>query len=102
MVAMEIENQTKKETRCVVLGHLQRGGQPTQWDRQLCTRFGVHAFQMIAKAQFGMMVALKKNSMMGPVTLKEAINKIRRVDPEGELVMTARALGISFGDEPTP
>ncbi len=102
MVEMEIENRTKKETRCVVLGHLQRGGQPTQWDRQLCTRFGVHAFQMITKAQFGCMVALKKNGMMGPVTLMEAINKTRRVDPEGELVMTARALGISFGDETVP
>ncbi len=100
MVAMEIETLTKKETRCVVLGHLQRGGQPTQWDRQLCTRFGVHAFQMIAKKQFGYMVALKKNGMMGPVTLSEAINKLRLVDPDGELVMTARALGISFGDEP--
>lgn len=98
MVATQIENRSKKETRCVVLGHLQRGGQPTQWDRQLCTRFGVHAFQMIARKQFGFMVALKKNGMMGPVTLKDAINKIRRVDPGGELVMTARALGISFGD----
>jgi 6-phosphofructokinase 1 len=98
MVATEIENRSKKETRCVVLGHLQRGGQPTQWDRQLCTRFGVHAFQMIAREQFGFMVALKKNGMMGSVTLKKAINKIRRVDPAGELVMTARALGISFGD----
>jgi phosphofructokinase-like protein len=98
MVAAEIENRSKKETRCVVLGHLQRGGQPTQWDRQLCTRFGVHAFQMIAREQFGFMVALKENGMMGPVTLKDAINKIRRVDPAGELVMTARALGISFGD----
>ena len=53
---------------------------------------------MIAKEQFGFMVALKENGMMGPVTLKDAINKIRRVDPGGELVMTARALGISFGD----
>ena len=93
---------SKKESRCVVLGHLQRGGQPTQWDRQLCTRFGVHAFQMIARGQFGFMVALKENGMMGPVTLKDAINKLRRVDPAGELIMTARALGISFGDEPSP
>ncbi len=98
MVATKIETRSKKETRCVVLGHLQRGGQPTQWDRQLCTRFGVHAFQMIVRKQFGFMVALNKNGMMGPVTLKDAINKIRRVDPAGELVMTARALGISFGD----
>jgi 6-phosphofructokinase 1 len=98
MISLEIENRSNKETRCVVLGHLQRGGQPTQWDRQLCTRFGVHAFQMIARKQFGYMVALKENGMMGPVTLKDAINKIRRVDSSGELVMTARALGISFGD----
>jgi 6-phosphofructokinase 1 len=53
---------------------------------------------MIVQKQFGFMVALKENGMMGPVTLKDAINKIRRVDPAGELVMTARALGISFGD----
>lgn len=98
-VALEIETRTGKETRCVVLGHLQRGGQPTQWDRQLCTRFGVHAVQMIAHQDFGKMVALKENGMMGPVPLKEAIHKIRYVDPRGELVNTARALGISFGDE---
>lgn len=99
VVAMEIETRTGKETRCVVLGHLQRGGQPTQWDRQLCTRFGVHAVQMIANNDFGKMAALKENGMMAPVPLKDAIHKIRYVDPRGELVITARALGISFGDE---
>lgn len=98
-VAERIETRTAKETRCVVLGHLQRGGQPTQWDRQLCTRFGVRAVGMIAKKEFGCMVALKPNGMMGKVPLKEAVNKIRCVDPRGELVMTARALGISFGDD---
>ncbi|MCG8635194.1 MAG: ATP-dependent 6-phosphofructokinase [Desulfobacterales bacterium] len=97
-VAARIEAMTGKETRCVVLGHLQRGGQPTQWDRQLCTRFGVRAARMVAKEEFGKMVALLPNGMMGAVTLKEAVNKIRSVDPKGELVMTARALGISFGD----
>ncbi|MBU0971105.1 MAG: ATP-dependent 6-phosphofructokinase, partial [Proteobacteria bacterium] len=102
LVASKIQDLTQKESRCVVLGHLQRGGQPTQWDRQLCTRFGVHAFQMIAKAQFGYMVALKENGVMGPVTIKDAVHKIRRVDPQGELIMTARALGISFGDTPIP
>ncbi|MCG8616443.1 MAG: ATP-dependent 6-phosphofructokinase [Desulfobacterales bacterium] len=97
-VAARIEDLTGKESRCVVLGHLQRGGQPTQWDRQLCTRFGVRAVRMVAKQEFGKMVALLPNGMMGAVSLKEAVNKIRSVDPTGELVMTARALGISFGD----
>ncbi|WDP86191.1 MAG: ATP-dependent 6-phosphofructokinase [Desulfobacter sp.] len=97
-VASRIETLTKKESRCVVLGHLQRGGAPTQWDRQLCTRFGVRAVHMVTQNQFGKMVSLRPNGMMGTVPLKEAVNKIRCVDPEGELVMTARALGISFGD----
>lgn len=97
-VAARIEDLTGKESRCVVLGHLQRGGQPTQWDRQLCTRFGVRAVHMVSRSQFGKMVALLPSGMMGSVPLKEAVNKIRSVDPGGELVMTARALGISFGD----
>lgn len=97
-VAEQIEAATGKESRCVVLGHLQRGGQPTQWDRQLCTRFGVRAVRMVAKSQFGKMVALQANGMMGAVSLKSAVHNIRTVDPEGELVMTAKALGISFGD----
>lgn len=97
-LAEQIQTLTGKETRCVVLGHLQRGGQPTPWDRQLCTRFGVRAVRMVAKKQFGKMVALQANGMMGAVLLKNAVNKIRTVAPDGELVMTARALGISFGD----
>lgn len=97
-VAARIEKITGKESRCVVLGHLQRGGQPTQWDRQLCTRFGVRALQMAAKGQFGKMVSLGPDGMMGEVPLMEAVNKLRAVDPQGELVQTAKALGISFGD----
>lgn len=98
VVCREIEKRTGKETRCVVLGHLQRGGQPTQWDRQLCTRFGVSAVNLIAEKKFGKMVALTANGM-APVDLAEAVRKIRTVPPEGELVQTARALGISFGDK---
>jgi ATP-dependent phosphofructokinase / diphosphate-dependent phosphofructokinase len=98
-VAREIEARTGKETRSVVLGHLQRGGTPTQFDRQLCTRFGVYAVQMIAREQFGMMAALTGTGI-APVTLAEAVNRIRTVPKDGELVMTARALGISFGDIP--
>jgi len=98
LVAREIEKRTGKETRCVVLGHLQRGGQPTQWDRQLCTRFGVSAVNLIAAKQFGKMVALTAHGM-APVDLADAVSKIRTVPPEGELVQTAKALGISFGDK---
>ncbi len=96
-VAEEIQSRTGKESRCVVLGHLQRGGTPTQFDRQLCTRFGVYAVQMIAKNQFGMMAALTGTGI-APVLLADAVDRIRTVPREGELVMTARALGISFGD----
>ncbi len=98
LVAGEIEKRTGKETRCVVLGHLQRGGPPTQWDRQLCTRFGVFAVQMILDGSYGMMVALTAEGM-APVPLKAAIANIRRVPSDGELVRTARALGVSFGDD---
>jgi len=97
-VAKEIQSRTKKESRCVVLGHLQRGGIPTQFDRQLCTRFGVYAVQMIARNQFGMMAALTGTGI-APVLLADAVDQIRIVPREGELVMTARALGISFGDD---
>ncbi len=96
-VAQTIEDLTGKESRCVVLGHLQRGGTPTQFDRQLCTRFGVYAVQMIAQKQCGMMAALTGTGI-APVTLADAVNRIRTVPKDGELVMTARALGISFGD----
>jgi 6-phosphofructokinase 1 len=98
LLAEKIQEKTGKESRCVVLGHLQRGGQPTHWDRQLCTRFGVQAVHMAAKANFGKMVALKPSGMMGSVHLKDAVNRIRSVDPDGELIQTARTLGICFGD----
>ncbi|MBP9599683.1 MAG: 6-phosphofructokinase [Desulfobacter sp.] len=98
-IAEKIQEKTGKESRCVVLGHLQRGGQPTHWDRQLCTRFGVQAVHMAAGRNFGKMVALKPSGMMGSVNLKDAVNRIRSVDPHGELILTARTLGICFGDE---
>ncbi len=97
-IAAELDGCTGHEARCVVLGHLQRGGAPTPWDRQLCTRFGVYAVQMIAEGKFGTMVALRPEGM-APVKLTDAISKIRRVAPDGEMVTVARALGICFGDE---
>jgi len=95
-VAGEIQKHTCKETRAVVLGHLQRGGAPTAWDRHLCTRFGVSAVEEIAKGNFGVMVALTPSGI-APVELVDAVDSIRTVPPEGEIVRVGRALGISFG-----
>jgi 6-phosphofructokinase 1 len=97
-VAGEIERLTGQESRVVVLGYLQRGGMPTPVDRQLCTRFGVSAVEFIAEQRYGTMTALR-NQEICPVLIREAVGKLRTVPPEGELVRTARALGISFGCE---
>jgi ATP-dependent phosphofructokinase / diphosphate-dependent phosphofructokinase len=98
VVADGIEVRTDKETRAVVLGHLQRGGAPTAWDRQLCTRFGVFAVELIAEGRYGSMVALTGDGIE-PVPLWDAIDRIRTVPPAGELVRVGRAVGISFGNE---
>ena len=98
VVTAEVEKRTGKEARCVRLGHLQRGGQPTHFDRQLCTRFGVHAVELIAQKKFGRMVSFGPGGMTS-VSLEEATAEIRRVPLDGELVRTARMLGISLGDE---
>jgi ATP-dependent phosphofructokinase / diphosphate-dependent phosphofructokinase len=97
VVAAEIQKGTGKETRVCVLGHLQRGGGPTTSDRLLCTRFGARAVQLIAEQQYGCMVSLQPPDIVA-VPIKRAIGRLRTVPPAGELVQTARALGISFGD----
>lgn len=97
VVAAEIQERTGKETRVCVLGHLQRGGGPTTADRVLCTRFGARAVQLIADGQFGCMVSLQPPDIV-PVKLTAAIGRLRSVPPEGDIVRTGRALGISFGD----
>lgn len=98
VVACEIQKRTGKETRVCVLGHLQRGGGPTTTDRLLCTMFGTRAVQLIAEGKYGYMVAYLPPDTVA-VKLTEAIGKLRTVPPDGGLVQTARALGISFGDE---
>ncbi len=98
IVGSEIQKRTGKETRVCVLGHLQRGGGPTTYDRLLCTMFGTSAVQLIADGKLGYMVALRPPDTVG-VKLTEAIGRLRTVPPQGGLVHTARALGISFGDE---
>ncbi len=80
------------ETRVVVLGHLQRGGSPTPYDRILASRFGVKAVDLIANGRFGEMVALRGRVVEG-VSIASAVARLNRVDPHGELVKTAQHLG---------
>src|SRR6266404_4235071 len=97
IVAREIAKRTGKETRCTVLGHLQRGGAPTALDRILGTRFGVKAVKLIHEKQFGSMVSYQ-NYQVRHVPIAEAVNRLRLVPPDGEMVQTARDVEISFGD----
>ena len=97
VVAHEIAARTGKETRCTVLGHLQRGGAPTTLDRILGTRFGVKAVKLIHEGQFGSMVSYQ-NYQVRHVPIADAVNRLRLVPPDGEMVQTARDVEISFGD----
>ncbi len=97
-VADEIEKLTEKETRVTVLGHLQRGGSPTPFDRNLGSRFGVSAVDLISQGKFGTMVCLRGREIKY-VSLEEAVAKKKLVDPESEMVKSARALGINFCSE---
>jgi 6-phosphofructokinase len=95
-VADEIGKRTGRETRTMVLGHLQRGGAPTTLDRILGTRFGVGAVRLIQDGKFGHMVSYL-NYQIGAVTIKEAVGQIKTVPPGGQMVETAKAIGTSFG-----
>jgi ATP-dependent phosphofructokinase / diphosphate-dependent phosphofructokinase len=86
------------ETRVTVLGHLQRGGTPTAFDRWLATRYGAAAVRLAARGGFDHMVALRSGQITD-VTLEEALAVPRRVDLNEDAVITARGMGISFGDE---
>jgi 6-phosphofructokinase 1 len=86
------------EMRVTVLGHVQRGGSPSNFDRVLATRFGHHAADLVAKGEFGKMVALRTPDIVS-VPIEDALSAPKRVDPEGQLVKTARAIGVVFGDE---
>src|SRR5688572_5297925 len=88
---------TGKETRHVVLGHLQRGGAPTSFDRTLATRFGGKAVDMLLHGQYGKMVANHPPDIV-PIPLGEVVGKTKTVPLDYDLLLTARALGVSFGD----
>jgi 6-phosphofructokinase 1 len=92
----DLEAVTGRETRCVVLGHLQRGGRPNAFDRMLATNFGSCAVRALANGKSGVMVALQAGDVV-TVPLSEAIKNIKTVPPNGQLVRTARDTGISFG-----
>jgi 6-phosphofructokinase 1 len=86
-----------KETRSVVLGHLQRGGAPTSFDRLLATRFGGKAVDLIKRGEFGTMVAFAPPDIIAR-PLEEVVGRTKTVPMDFDLVTTARALGMTFGD----
>jgi len=98
LVAKRITETTDLECRVTVLGHLQRGGSPTPFDRILATKYGAMACQLVADGKFGMMVALKGNQITS-VPIKDAIAKQRLVAPDDDMVMAARSVGTCFGDK---
>jgi 6-phosphofructokinase 1 len=98
----DLEEATGRETRCVILGHLQRGGRPNAFDRMLATNFGSCAVRALADGKHGVMVALQAGDVV-TVPITDAVENIKSVPPNGQLVRTARDTGISFGapDEAT-
>ena len=96
-LAAELEELTGKEARTLTLGHIQRGGSPTAFDRNLALRFGAAAVRCIRDGRLGTMVALQGQNVTS-VPLAEAISELKRVTMDMDLVMSARQLGISFGD----
>ncbi|MGE4313072.1 MAG: ATP-dependent 6-phosphofructokinase [Pseudobdellovibrionaceae bacterium] len=97
-IGAKIAEMTGSETRVTVLGHVQRGSSPTYNDRLLASAFGVKAVDLIAEGKFDRMVAWKDRKVVD-VAIEDAIAAYQAVDPDSSLVKTAKALGISFGDE---
>jgi ATP-dependent phosphofructokinase / diphosphate-dependent phosphofructokinase len=96
-VAKEIHRRTGKETRSLVLGHLQRGGSPTTWDRLISLRFGAAAVRFIAEGKRNVMVAWQPPEMRA-IPVEEVIGRTKLVPLDSDTIMTCRDLGISLGD----
>jgi len=96
-IAWDIQQRTGKEARSLVLGHLQRGGAPTGFDRLLATRFGGAATRAVEDGKWGEMVALQTPHIV-TIPIETALAQAKRVDPSHDIVRTAREVGISFGD----
>src|SRR5947207_10520135 len=96
-VCEALATATKKETRSVVLGHLQRGGAPTSFDRVLATRFGGKAVELVLRSEFGTMVAFEPPNIVAR-RLDDVVGKTKTVPMDFDLLLTAKALGVTFGD----
>jgi 6-phosphofructokinase 1 len=97
-LADRLAQRTGWETRYTILGHVQRGGMPSTTDRVLAAAFGVRAVDLAAAGQFGRVVVWQ-NRRVQDIPLAEAVKSVHLVDVDGDLVRTARGLGVSFGDE---
>ncbi len=97
LIGDAIHSLLKKDVRITVLGHIQRGGSPSPFDRILATRFGIEAVELIAQGKFNNMVCLHAGEIES-VPIDEAVGESRFVDPKGSLVRAARAIGVTFGD----
>ena len=96
-VASKLQELTGKETRACTLGHLQRGGAPTALDRILGMRFGVMAVKLAEEGLFGRMVSYQSYHV-DSVPIEEAVHQLRLIEPDSELVLAAKAVGICLGD----
>jgi len=97
LVCEALAKETGKQTRSVVLGHLQRGGAPTSFDRVLASRFGAKAVELVRRGEFGVMVASAPPDIV-PIPLEEVVGRTKTVPLDSDLLMTAKALGVTFGD----
>ena len=97
VLGQQLENVTGLETRTVVMGHLQRGGSPTPYDRVLATQLGTKAVDMINKREFGNMAGVQKCALV-KVSLKEVAKGVRKIPLDHPLIESARSLDTSFGD----
>lgn len=97
-IARDVEALAGVESRCTVLGHVQRGGTPTAFDRVLCTRYGVAAAECVIEGVSGCMVALRENRIVR-LPMAEVAGKSRQVAPDDELVSAGKKIGICFGDD---
>ncbi|MEI6125129.1 MAG: ATP-dependent 6-phosphofructokinase [Pseudomonadota bacterium] len=97
LLANKIQNELGIESRETVLGHIQRGGSPSAFDRILSTRLGAGAVRLLAEGGFGRMVCLK-TPRIASVTLEDAVKQLKKVTPDVDMVKAAREIGVSFGD----
>ena len=99
VITHELDRRLDQDVRYVVLGHLQRGGGPTTFDRVLASQYGAQAVRLIVEKKFGRMVCSDPPDILD-VPIAEAAGAVRTVDPHGSAVTAARALGTCFGDTP--